>query len=153
MVTNIPSTLWEADALYERLYCGRGNMENRIKEQQLYLFADRTSTGWMSSNQLRLVVFLFRLPVLCAPTRGRLERNGMGEMASLLPALETSESGSDREGDGTTNLGETTRSLSVLEHLELRRRKTLLSLSGFPSPLSSRGAQSAHLASSPSMKP
>ena len=29
-------------------------MENRIKEQQLYLFADRTSTGWISSNQLRL---------------------------------------------------------------------------------------------------
>jgi len=29
-------------------------MENRIKEQQLYLFADRTSTGWMSSNYLRL---------------------------------------------------------------------------------------------------
>ena len=29
-------------------------MENRIKQQQLYLFADRTSTGWMSSNQLRL---------------------------------------------------------------------------------------------------
>jgi hypothetical protein len=40
--------------LYERFYCARGNMENRIKEQQLDLFADRTSTGWQSSNQLRL---------------------------------------------------------------------------------------------------
>ena len=41
-------------ALYEELYCARGEMENRIKEQQLDLFADRTSTRWMASNQLRL---------------------------------------------------------------------------------------------------
>ena len=34
-------------------------MENRIKEQQLYLFADRTSTAWMSSNQLRLFFSAF----------------------------------------------------------------------------------------------
>jgi hypothetical protein len=40
--------------LHEDLYCQRGEMENRIKEQQLDLFADRTSTGRMSSNQLRL---------------------------------------------------------------------------------------------------
>ena len=36
------------------MYCGRGDMENRIKEQQLDMFADRTSSWWMSSNQLRL---------------------------------------------------------------------------------------------------
>ena len=54
IVTNLPCEWWQAAKLYERLYCGRGDMENRIKEQQLYLFADRTSTGWMSSNQLRL---------------------------------------------------------------------------------------------------
>jgi hypothetical protein len=41
-------------ALYEKLYCARGDMENRIKEQQLDLFADRTSTYWLASNQLRL---------------------------------------------------------------------------------------------------
>jgi len=40
--------------LYEELYCARGEMENRIKEQQLDLFGDRTSTHWMASNQLRL---------------------------------------------------------------------------------------------------
>jgi hypothetical protein len=40
--------------LYEKCYCARGEMENRIKEQQLYLFADRTSTHEMASNQLRL---------------------------------------------------------------------------------------------------
>lgn len=41
-------------ALYQDYYCARGNMENRIKEQQMDLFADRTSTGKIASNQLRL---------------------------------------------------------------------------------------------------
>jgi DDE family transposase len=47
---------WEVEAkkLYEESYCGRGDMENRIKEQQMDLFADRTSTSKMKSNQLRL---------------------------------------------------------------------------------------------------
>jgi len=54
IVTSLRS--WEADArpLYEQTYCARGEMENRIKEQQLELFADRTSTSKMKSNQLRL---------------------------------------------------------------------------------------------------
>jgi hypothetical protein len=43
-----------ARELYEDLYCARGDMENRIKEQQLHLFADRTSTATMAGNQLRL---------------------------------------------------------------------------------------------------
>jgi len=54
VVTNLSIEEWPAKELYEDLYCARGDMENRIKEQQLYLFADRTSTAWMSSNQLRL---------------------------------------------------------------------------------------------------
>ena len=40
--------------LYEEDYCGRGEMENRIKEQQLHLFADRTSAATMRANQIRL---------------------------------------------------------------------------------------------------
>ena len=40
--------------MYEDFYCARGDMENRIKEQQLCLFADRTSTATMRANQLRL---------------------------------------------------------------------------------------------------
>lgn len=43
-----------AQALYEEVYCARGEMENRIKEQQLYLFADRSSCMKMAGNQLRL---------------------------------------------------------------------------------------------------
>lgn len=41
-------------SLYEEFYCARGDMENRIKEQQLDLFGDRTSTAYLTSNQLRL---------------------------------------------------------------------------------------------------
>jgi len=54
IVTSISSEEKDARALYEDFYCARGEMENRIKEQQLGLFADRTSTSWMRSNQLRL---------------------------------------------------------------------------------------------------
>ncbi len=51
LVTNLKA---EAQYLYDQLYCARGEMENRIKEQQLALFADRTSTAQLRSNQLRL---------------------------------------------------------------------------------------------------
>jgi hypothetical protein len=54
VVTSLSKASYSARALYEELYCARGDMENRIKEQQLDLFADRTSTSWLRSNQLRL---------------------------------------------------------------------------------------------------
>jgi hypothetical protein len=53
VVTSLTAEEWAAPALYEELYCARGDMENRIKEQ-LMLFADRTSTAYLRSNQLRL---------------------------------------------------------------------------------------------------
>ena len=54
VVTSLAADHWAAAALYAQLYCARGDMENRIKEQQLGLFADRTSTATMRANQLRL---------------------------------------------------------------------------------------------------
>jgi hypothetical protein len=54
VVTSLSAARREARVLYEEDYCARGDMENRIKEQQLMLFADRTSTAWLRSNQLRL---------------------------------------------------------------------------------------------------
>ncbi len=54
IVTSLPSSRAGAKRLYEKLYCARGDMENRIKEQQLDLFADRTSAATMRANQLRL---------------------------------------------------------------------------------------------------
>lgn len=53
VVTSLSAERWEARCLYEQLYCARGEMENRIKEQ-LTLFADRTSTALLRSNQIRL---------------------------------------------------------------------------------------------------
>ena len=54
VVTKLPAGRAGAKRLYEKLYCVRGEMENRIKEQQLGLFADRTSTATLRANQLRL---------------------------------------------------------------------------------------------------
>jgi len=54
VVTNLSADEYSAQMLYEEMYCGRGNMENRIKEQHLGLYADRTSSHTMRANQLRL---------------------------------------------------------------------------------------------------
>lgn len=54
VVTSLDAETRPAAVLYERDYCARGDMENRIKEQQLYLFAGRTSCETMRANQLRL---------------------------------------------------------------------------------------------------
>jgi hypothetical protein len=54
VVTSVGLDRREARALYEEDYCARGEMENRIKEQQLQLFADRTSCRTMRANQIRL---------------------------------------------------------------------------------------------------
>jgi hypothetical protein len=54
VVTSLSKRAYGTRQLYEDLYCARGDMENRIKEQQLDLFADRTSTETMRANQLRL---------------------------------------------------------------------------------------------------
>ena len=54
VVTSLPASKITPSLLYTQKYCPRGEMENRIKEQQLDLFADRTSTQNMASNQLRL---------------------------------------------------------------------------------------------------
>jgi hypothetical protein len=54
IVTSLTSKAVEAQELYEKIYCARGEMENRIKECQLDLFADRTSAASLRANQLRL---------------------------------------------------------------------------------------------------
>jgi hypothetical protein len=54
IVTSVACGAVEAKELYEKIYCARGEMENRIKECQLDLFADRTSAASLRANQLRL---------------------------------------------------------------------------------------------------
>ena len=73
IVTSIQTEHIDARALYEDFYCARGEMENRIKEQQLGLFADRTSTSSMRSNQLRLYFSSFAYILVHALRRLGLE--------------------------------------------------------------------------------
>ena len=54
VVTSLKPSVVGGQVLYEQIYCARGDMENRIKEMQLDLFADRTSAVSMKANQLRL---------------------------------------------------------------------------------------------------
>jgi len=69
VVTSLKSTEIAAQHLYEVIYCARGEMENRIKECQLDLFADRTSAATMRANQLRLWFASMAYVLLCALRR------------------------------------------------------------------------------------
>jgi hypothetical protein len=66
VVTSLKRAECRPKYLYEKLYCARGDMENRIKECQLDLYADRTSTATMRANQLRLWLASFAYVLLCA---------------------------------------------------------------------------------------
>ena len=69
VVTSLTRAECKASYLYEKLYCARGDMENRIKECQLDLYADRTSTATMRANQLRLWFASMAYVLLCALRR------------------------------------------------------------------------------------
>lgn len=69
IVTSLKPGRGAARALYEDLYCARGDMENRIKECQLDLYADRTSAHTMRANQLRLWLASFAYVLICALRR------------------------------------------------------------------------------------
>lgn len=89
IVTNLQDMHLDARALYEDFYCARGDMENRIKEQQQDLFADRTSTHAMASNQLRLWFSAFAHLMLsqlqaCALPGTRLENATLGTLRLRL---------------------------------------------------------------------
>lgn len=79
VVTSLPAEQQDARSLYEDLYCARGDMENRIKEQQLGLFADRTSTSALRSNQLRLYFSSFAYCLLQALRRLGLKGTEMAQ--------------------------------------------------------------------------
>ena len=69
IVTSLKAAEAAARHLYETIYCARGEMENRIKECQLDLFADRTSAGTMRANQLRLWFASAAYVLICALRR------------------------------------------------------------------------------------
>jgi hypothetical protein len=69
IVTSLTRAECEPRYLYEKVYCARGDMENRIKECQLDLYADRTSAATMRANQLRLWFHSMAYVLLCALRR------------------------------------------------------------------------------------
>src|SRR5262249_48602669 len=80
VVTNREAEAIAAQALYEQEYCARGDMENRIKEQQLDLFANRVSCATMRANQVRLCLATVAYIVLRA-----LRQYGLAQ-TELAPA-------------------------------------------------------------------
>ena len=81
VVTSLSAEEFNAQDVYEVEYCGRGNMENRIKEQQRFLFADRTSCKTLRANQLRLAF----------STVGYVLMRAMREFGMKGTALETAQ--------------------------------------------------------------
>jgi hypothetical protein len=81
VVTSLSSSMQALDAraVYEDLYCARGDMENRIKEQQLSLFADRTSTHAMRANQLRVYFSSFAYVLMQTLRRLGLEGTALAK--------------------------------------------------------------------------
>jgi DDE family transposase len=84
IVTSLSAQQADAKTAYEKIYCARGEMENRIKEQQLDLYADRTSAHLMQVNQLRLWFASFAY-ILIAEIR----RLGLGGSAEARARCQT----------------------------------------------------------------
>jgi hypothetical protein len=74
VVTSLSAEEAAPQRLYEEIYCARGDMENRIKECQLDLFADRTSAATMRANQLRLWFASMAYALICALRRIALQQ-------------------------------------------------------------------------------
>jgi hypothetical protein len=87
IVTSLREAEAEARFLYETIYCARGDMENRIKECQADLFADRTSSATMRANQLRLWFASFAYVLLCALRRLGLKHTIFAEATSATIRL------------------------------------------------------------------
>ncbi|MFZ0838550.1 MAG: IS1380 family transposase [Xanthobacteraceae bacterium] len=79
VVTSLKRTGTGARQLYEDIYCARGDMENRIKECQLDLYADRTSTATMRANQLRLWFASMAYVLVCALRRIGLQHTSFSQ--------------------------------------------------------------------------
>ena len=106
---------YPAKALYEELYCARGDMENRIKEQQLALFADRTSTATMRANQLRLYFSSLAYCALQALRRARAQRHLTGARSVRHHTAQAAQARRAGACHGTQYLG------LVLPELSVRR--------------------------------
>jgi hypothetical protein len=84
VVASLTRAEHEARHLYEEVYCARGEMENRIKECQLDLFADRTSAKTMRANQLRLWFAAMAYVLVCVLIPGEVARD-FGMISPTIP--------------------------------------------------------------------
>ena len=105
VVTSLSRPAGDARTLYEDIYCARGEMENRIKEQQLDLFADRTSAATMRANQLRLWFASMAYVLLDA-----LRRIGLRRPSSPTPPAARFASSSSRSAPGSSSASAASRS-------------------------------------------
>ncbi len=92
IVTSVHEAFGSARFLYEMVYCARGEMENRLKECQGDLFADRTPAPTMRTNQLRLWLSSLAYVLMCAVRRiglagSKLERATCGTIRRALLKL------------------------------------------------------------------
>jgi hypothetical protein len=85
IVTSLDSERWEKQKLYEELYCARGDMENRIKEQ-FVLFADRVSASTLRANQLRIYLSVMAYTLM----------NGLRRLGLQATAMATAQVGTIR---------------------------------------------------------
>jgi hypothetical protein len=85
IVTSLDSESWERQKLYEELYCARGDMENRIKEQ-FVLFADRVSASTMRANQLRIYLSVIAYTLM----------NGLRRLGLAATSMATAQVGTIR---------------------------------------------------------
>ena len=84
VVTSLPASVWDPQKLYEDLYCARGDMENRIKEQ-FSLFADRVSAETMRANQLRM--YFSAMAYLLVDGLRRLALTGTEMVRAQVPTI------------------------------------------------------------------
>ena len=113
IVTSVPVQECAGRRLYEVVYCGRGEMENRIKEQQLGLFADRTSSQKLAANQLRLYFSSFAYVMLQRLRPVGAGGDGVGVRAVLDDPRESAEDRGPGPGHEPQSLAVLFRELSV----------------------------------------
>ncbi len=104
VVTSLASEEWPAQALYEKLYCGRGDMENRIKEQ-FSLFADRVSTETMRANQMRLYLSTMTYVLMSGLRRVGLKGSELAGSAGFYHPHKAAKNRRADSRDGTQGLG------------------------------------------------
>ena len=113
VVTSLSAEELDARTLYEDVYCARGEMENRIKEQQLCLFADRTSCATMRANQLRLWLSSVAYTLLMALRQFGLQGTEMAHGALRHDPVEAVEIGGVGADDGSSGVDFVVGELSV----------------------------------------